>query len=773
MTSVQKLSFNAHARLKDIVGSGLIMSDNIAIIELIKNSKDANSPSVRIEFTNSGESNEETELRISDRGHGMSMDDIQNKWLNIAYSDKRYRQPKQGAYAGNKGIGRFSCDRLGLELTVFTKKRGGAYIKLDINWQDFEVDEYDKSINTIDITATTFSDEEFSEQTGEKPFKNGTILAIRHLRRYWDEDGLKSLRRELERFIVDPDNKFSVAFLHKGYPRDHEINAPIENKIFQELDFRATSIQAETVKRGTEIHFELRHDGDFVFRSVEKNPYSKLQDIRLNLFFLNQPAKAYFKRKTGYRSVNYGSVFLFLNGFRVFPYGSFGDDWLGVQKRQAQGTRRFFATRDLVGFIQVIDTEGEFSPVSSREGLVRNVAFEQLSSPEKSVNSAIDDEQLYGFFHKAMRKLEKFVVEGLDWDRIDRSIGDDNEEELLAGNYKFLKSEKPVFEMIDSIIRIRSPQDHIEDVEVNLRYLSELAQQEKREYAVFIENLENKFDGTPIKKLKPTERRDLSKFISRQAKELKQKNKTNIKLERKTQKTSQALKAEERRRIFAEFEATADQTRIIQLHHQVALVAGALHKRMSRAFREYRRNSRSFTKEKVLEFFEVAIFDIKKIISVSKLASKADFDISTNRVREDLVQFIKEYLESFKDISHGWGIEITFSNQHAVKLEKLFRPIEITMLIDNLVDNAGKAGAKLLEINVFLEDKAVVLQFDDNGRGLTDRFPSSKLFEKGITTTSGSGIGLSHAKQIVEELRGKIEIFECRPGARVRVEFNK
>ena len=773
MTSVQKLSFNAHARLKDIVGSGLIMSDNIAIIELIKNSKDANSPSVRIEFSNSGESNGATELRISDRGHGMSMDDIQNKWLNIAYSDKRYRKPKQGAYAGNKGIGRFSCDRLGSELTVFTKKRGESYIKLDINWQDFEVDEHDKSINTIDITATTFSDKEFSEQTGEKPFKNGTILVIRHLRRYWDEEGLKSLRRELERFIVDPDNKFSVACSHKGYPKDHEINAPVENKIFQELDFRATSIRAATAKQGTEMHFELRHDGDFVFRSVEKNPYSKLQDIRLNLFFLNQPAKAYFKRKTGYRSVDYGSVFLFLNGFRVFPYGSFGDDWLGVQKRQAQGTRRFFATRDLVGFIQVIDAEGEFSPVSSREGLVRNTAFEQLTSPEKSVNSAIDDEQLYGFFHKAMRKLEKFVVEGLDWDRIDRSIGDHNEEELLAGNYKFLKSEKPVFEMIDSIIRIRSPQDHIVDVEVNIRYLSELAQQEKREYAVFIESLENKFDGTPIKKLKPTERRDLSKFISRQAKELKQKNETNVELERKTRKAKEALKTEEKRRIFAEFEATADQTRIIQLHHQVALVAGALHKRMSRTFREYRKNSRSFTKEKILEFFEVAIFDIKKIISVAKLASKADFDISTNRVREDLVQFIKEYLESFKDISHGWGIEITFSNQHSVKLEKLFRPIEITMLIDNLVDNAGKAGAKLLEINVFLENKAVVLQFDDDGHGLADRFPPSKLFEKGITTTSGSGIGLSHAKQIVEELKGKIEISERCPGARVRVEFNK
>ena len=46
MTQVKEnLRFVAHARLKDIVGSGLIMSDDIAIIELIKNSKDADSPS--------------------------------------------------------------------------------------------------------------------------------------------------------------------------------------------------------------------------------------------------------------------------------------------------------------------------------------------------------------------------------------------------------------------------------------------------------------------------------------------------------------------------------------------------------------------------------------------------------------------------------------------------------------------------------------------------------------------------------------------------------
>ena len=772
MTLAKELRFSAHARLKDIVGSGLIMSDGIAIIELIKNSKDAGSPSVRIEFREADINKGETELIISDHGEGMSVDDIEHKWLNIAYSEKKYGNPIHGAYAGSKGIGRFSCDRLGSELTIFTKKLGEPFVKLDIDWTDFEVDDRDTDIGKISIFVDEFSDEEFSRETGESAFESGTVLAIRRLRRHWDRWRLNSLRSELERFIVDPNNEFFVEFSHWKFSDDDEINAPIKNKIFEELDFKTTSIQAKTINEGTQIHFELRHDGDFVFKSTEINPYFYLKNVYLNLFFLNQPAKAFFKRQTGYRSIDYGSVFLFLNGFRVSPYGSIGDDWLGIQRRQAQGTKRFFSTRDLVGFIQVSDAEGiSFTPVSSREGIVRNLAFQQLASSEDVVENNIDDKKLFGFFHKAMRKLEKFVVEGLDWDRIDRETGDVKEEDLLSGNYKYLASEKPILETLDSIIRIRSPEDYIEDIDINVKYLSQLARKETQKYEELIEALEEKFEGTSIDELKPAERRDLSKFISRQAKELAQKDQTNIELEKKAQKELQARKVEEKRRIFVELEVTADKTRILQLHHQVALVAGELHERMYRVVRKYRENVELFTKDELLKLIESCIFGVQKIQNVAKLATKANFDISTNLVRDDLVQFVEEYLDNFKDLSYGWGIQVEFSNEDGLTLEISFRPAEITMLIDNLIDNAGKAGANLFVVNIASENGIIVMQFDDDGEGLTDRFTPAQLFEKGVTTTSGSGIGLWHAKQIVEELGGNIKISNIASGSRVKMEF--
>lgn len=774
MTGNKQLSFSAHARLKDIVGSGLIMSDGIAIIELIKNSRDAESPTVRILFRESNLVDEETELIISDWGHGMSMSDIEYKWLNIAYSEKKHNKRAQGVYAGSKGIGRFSCDRLGSELTVFTKQKGDNYIRLEIDWTDFEVDDRDREIGSISIEVDEFTSEEFSQAFDEEPFDCGTMLVIRRLRQNWDRLRLKRLRDELERFIVDPNNDFAVEFSHWAYSSEDEINAPIKNKIFERLDFRSTSIRAETIDNGTKIRFELRHDGDFIFRSTEKNPYLQLKQIRLDLFFLNQVAKAFFKRQTGYHSVDYGSVFLFLNGFRVFPYGSFGDDWLGIQRRQAQGHQRYLGTRDLVGFIQVTDSEGtSFAPVSSREGVVRNIAFQQLISSEQDVESEIDNRKLFGFFHRAMRKLEKFIVDGLDWDRIARESKNIREEDLLSGKIEFETSKRQVFEMVDSIIKIRSPVQYIDDIEINIQYLSKLAQQESQEYEELIENLEEKFDGTPIEKLTPAEKRDLSKFISKQAKELKKKDQTNEELRKKIQEESQAREVEEKRRIFAELEISIDKSRMLQLHHQIGIVAGELRGQMEQLVGQYRKNTKSFTKYDLFTLIESNLLGIKKIENTAKLATKANFDIATNRIHTDIIQFIREYLENFRDISYGWGIDVQFVNEQELEHKIKFRPVEITMLIDNLIDNAGKSDANLMVVTVLSENGNVVLVFDDDGTGLTNRFTAPQLFEKGVTTTSGSGIGLWHAKQIVEELGGNIEISNYHNGTRIKMEFIK
>lgn len=772
MTKSRKLRFIANARLKDVVGRGLINNDNIAIIELIKNSKDADSPDVSIDFYPSNEEDGTSQIYITDHGRGMSIDDIEYKWLNIAYSEKKTSSPKGGgAYAGSKGIGRFSCDRLGTKLDIYTRSEGAPFVTLSINWSDYEVDDRDVQIGSVETEARFISPQEFEDETGLTQFETGTLLIIRNLRSNWTRDKLKSLRRELERFVIDPNRNFEVSFSHWNYPDEDEINQPIENKVFSDLDFRTTSIKATIDATGNYIDIELRHDGDFIFKAQEKNPYGKLSSLSANLYFLNQPAKAFFKRRTGYHSIQYGSIFLFLNGFRVFPYGSEGDDWLGLDRRARQGQRRFFGTRDLVGYVEVTDTDDVFQAVSSREGLVQNQAYQELTSLTQTVPSAIDDLQLYGFIHKLTRKLEQFVVEGLDWDRIARASTTEDSD-LLKGNYEYLQSEKPVLETIDSVIKIRSPSDHIQDVQINLRYLSELAEQEADDYEELVEALEDKFQGSPIEKLKPAEKRDLSKFISRTAKEMAAKDQSNIQLEAQRSKAEKALTVEQKRRLFAEAHSTSDQDRILQLHHQVSLIADSIWKRLNGVSRRFRTDPDRYTKEDLIDVIESGQYELERIRNVTKLALKADFDLMTNKVNVDVVQFIDEYLQSFRDILHALSLRVIFENPNGITLKRSFRPIELTILIDNILVNAGKAGASRVAIDVSKSEKRVVIKFADNGRGLTNKFEPDDLFEKGISTTSGSGVGLNHVRQIVEDMKGKISIRNgTETGAVIELEF--
>ena len=62
------------------IGRDLIQDNYAAVIELVKNAYDADSPYVNIEFKKNPNISEYS-IIISDHGHGMSRDDIINKWL--------------------------------------------------------------------------------------------------------------------------------------------------------------------------------------------------------------------------------------------------------------------------------------------------------------------------------------------------------------------------------------------------------------------------------------------------------------------------------------------------------------------------------------------------------------------------------------------------------------------------------------------------------------------------------------------------------------------
>jgi HSP90 family molecular chaperone len=156
-TSKKTLHFKVSSALKTLIGRDLITDEFVAIFELVKNSFDAHASRVDILF-------EKDRVYIVDNGKGMALPDLIDKWLFVAYSakgdgteDHDYRENINStkAYAGSKGVGRFSCDRLGRFLLLRTKTKSALkYEALDIDWYAFEKNSKEE-MTTIPVTHTS------------------------------------------------------------------------------------------------------------------------------------------------------------------------------------------------------------------------------------------------------------------------------------------------------------------------------------------------------------------------------------------------------------------------------------------------------------------------------------------------------------------------------------------------------------------------------------------------------------------------------------------
>ena len=248
----EKLHFKVSSGLKDIIGKDLITNELVAIFELVKNGYDADATEINL-IINSYENY----IIIQDNGKGMNRDDIENKWLFVAHSEKK---DSDKVYAGSKGIGRFSCDRLGTKLKLISHK-DDEVSELKIDWGEFEKDsltkfeELDVTYNSLDVVEDTFIQ------------KSGTILTISNLRDTWDLNRvnkvIKALQRLVNPFVDDGKIKINVKYISSssGIAEEDEY---ISNNVASVLDKKTIYIECEIKEK--EISITL-YDQEKIFTS--------------------------------------------------------------------------------------------------------------------------------------------------------------------------------------------------------------------------------------------------------------------------------------------------------------------------------------------------------------------------------------------------------------------------------------------------------------------------------------------------------------------------
>ena len=828
--------FKITPRIIAHLGEDLIKNESIAVLELVKNSYDAYATKVEIRFS-------DNEIIIADNGKGMSFDDLKNKWLFLGYSAKKdgtedadnedkqksYRDKIKRHYAGAKGIGRFSCDRLGKHLSLTTKSDNSQTVEtIIVDWTDFEVDQK-KEFAQIDV-------EHISQEKVTPIFpldsETGTILKISDLndeKLPWNRKRLLELKRSLEKLInpLSETNDFVIEIIcdneidedkrvrdNNGHERDI-VNGILKNSISKILKLKTTQIDVRLDKNY--IYTTISDRGVDIYKIRESNTeFTKLENVKINLYFLNRSAKNNFTRLMGIEPVNYGSIFLFRNGFRIMPFGNTGDDSWGLDYRAQQGHSRFLGTRDLFGRVDVLtDNINELKEVSSRDG---GLIETQTSK------------QLFSLFETAHRRLERYVSGVLWGEAFLRKEYFANEAEGLRMRKELLEVDKdeenPNYILSSSIgskidfVQLIKTLTKDKNIEI-LYYNAELANLVSSSNTIdsikpqFIKDLEKIAEDTQDSNLLASI--DAAKHriaeLTRQKEEAERKTAEARQLQREAEE--KAIRAEKERRI-AEEKAKAEEERRrqaelnrLRAENEKVKAENARLVAEKRAKEEELKRKQA-EKEKRLESLKVEFYkkvsnpdtealihhvknnnsrindEIDELISqvvkgkfenevsrsillglyaIKQLSQKAlaatDLILNCDLAKADsqkinLPLFIQGYLaEEVKS-----SVKCHFSS--AIDMFAIYgSKLDLALLIDNFIKNSEDWHAKNIWFNCSRYANALQLDIYDDGDGLLDSFKQdpNQIFAFSISGKSdGTGFGMYLVKETLKTLHASIEV---------------
>lgn len=745
MSEVSELNFKVSSALKNIIGRDLINNRFIAVFELVKNSYDAGANNVIIRFKNL--KNERAEISIIDDGCGMNLDDIKNKWLFVAYSEKKisgnraenYRnQLNKRIFAGAKGVGRFSCDRLGKLLNITTKKYDDRVNSIDINWDKFELDDK-KEFEHIPVKHRYLSK---LPSNGT----NGTILTITELREVWTRKDLLDLKKSLKKLSnpsVENDD-FSIYIEAEEELQDdikakvdgEKVNGKIENDIIEKLGLKTTVLEVSIPEDGKIINTKLEDRGTFLFEVSQTNNFYKLKNIKIYLSYLNSTAKANFTRLMGLEPKKYGSIFVYKNGFRILPYGEPGQDMFDIDQRKSQGYNRFLGTRELIGRIEILGENKDLTETSSRDGgLIKNETFEQLSR---------------FFVENALKVLEKYVVDTIRWGEPYKENKDDKEDDKKPA----LQPEDVTDNVIDQISKIAS-KNKLLNVKYNPDILNKIDERKEASVENSINQLEkiaNKKDDENLLNIaKNLKKNAISLHRAKEEAE-----KETGKVKKDLEKKEKEISIRKEQNYFLENLTSRDTDKLIGAAHTSRIYSLTIGNDIEEVM--------TLLKSQKIDINEIQniLARVSKVnqknMTLSEYMLKASFSMDADSLNDDIGDFISQYIEEIYNKGIDKVLDITVKKQDDNCICN-FMPLSMGVILTNIVSNSEKAGANKLKIKIAKEKEYVNISFLDNGKGVDESIENIEdLFELGYTTTNGSGVGLYNIKEMIEEMNGKVEI---------------
>lgn len=397
-----KHTFAITPRVIAHLGEDLIKNESIALVELVKNSYDAQASFCEVEFIFEG--NELSQITITDDGIGMDLDTIENVWLVIGTDNKKKQllHPSLGRLPlGEKGIGRLGVHKLGKKIHLRTHKAEHNEVDIEIDWSKLE---NAHSIDDFPIQVT--------EQ--EKSFlstPHGTKITITDLKGEWNRRKLRNIYRDLAS-LNSPFNKRTDSFVVKvksntnvfeGLPPIEDIlkvamyrgHCVIDGDELKDFCYQFIPWNNLTNIQGREIR-TLSEEDKFLKRrkdSVTSRTRSKivLEDFNLSDykigkivldFYIFEKDTAVFSFMNMERTIlnNYlrenSGVRVYRDGVRIYNYGEKDSDWLSLDLNRLKRAGDNISNNIIIGSVGISRRDStDLKEKTNREGFIENEAY--------------------------------------------------------------------------------------------------------------------------------------------------------------------------------------------------------------------------------------------------------------------------------------------------------------------------------------------------------------------------------------------------------------
>lgn len=394
---IGEVGFVFSSRFSQLIGRHLISNPIVAVSELVKNAYDADADNISVEFHQLLSDN--PCLKIVDDGDGMTFNDVKTKWMMVGTDNKVHTPftPKGRRKLGEKGIGRFSVERLAKKLQIISTRKGEDFaISFSIDWDEYE--RFDGEF--ADLKHTVIRVPCDSEQ-------KGTTLLLEGLRDTWGKNELLNLQKELE--LLRPLDINDVAYKKYDFAGQKvKINLIAPDYLPKKRIIKTrilTYAQAH-------LYGEIKEDGSAVVRVfIKSNISASKADVQQEYKFepgeydtscgpVTYEAFIFLKDKRLYKSLDIGSkdvddyletfcgMKIYRDGFRILPFGDADNDWLELNAARTSSPEFRIATYNTIGVVYITrDKNPGLQDVLSRENMYDTPEFLSL---KKFVNEAFN-----------------------------------------------------------------------------------------------------------------------------------------------------------------------------------------------------------------------------------------------------------------------------------------------------------------------------------------------------------------------------------------------